>query len=304
MRHVFCYIAICAAVFTGPVFAQANPGAIVCPGDPPPDPKDSKDSKPSPHDVPTDTSAALACQWKAPKAVSDCLTALRLYTTYGAEPAVIKTLAEEAKDKLAEEQAAKEKAKAAASGEAIADKNSAEKRADKKSSKKPAPEKPADRSVVEGKKDEKPKSDGPLSPEDAASQALKKLVDSVPANEDLYRVANSQPDFVEKLAEANTLGTQTDNGARIFKAAEVLIDWIYTSRLGKQYLARVQGSIAQKDNLVAILQLLDALPTPADGKDETTKVYAANLETLRACYKMDSARLFKAVSDKIAGAKK
>ena len=55
MRHIYYAITICTAASLGLGFGQ---------------------------DIPTDTFKALAEEWKTPATTLNCLTALRLYTTY------------------------------------------------------------------------------------------------------------------------------------------------------------------------------------------------------------------------------
>lgn len=204
MRHTCAAITICTAASLGLGFAQ---------------------------DIPTDTSNALATEWKAPASTLNCLRALGIYTTY--------TL---------------------------------------------------------------PGSTVPLSPPDVAAAALKELLLGVPAADlptitDLYKVAQEHADFLDMLANANTLKTQPEQEEALFAIAGGLIKTIYdTTPDGKQNLAAVQASSAQKNYYLAIYQLLKAYP--AD------KAYADNLEILRACYKKNADRLFKLVSDRILGAKK
>jgi hypothetical protein len=141
----------------------------------------------------------------------------------------------------------------------------------------------------------------PLGPAEAATAALNELLKGIPANEDLYTVAQKQPDFVDTLAKANTLKTPQAQEDTLFGKVAPLIDKIYISRpRGKQNLAAVQESSAEKNSLLAIFQLLNAYP-PNNPIDQP---YADDLETFRACYKMKAARLFKLVGDKILPAKK
>jgi hypothetical protein len=178
-------------------------------------------------DIPTETSKALANEWKTPTTTLNCLTALRLYTTCTAK---------------------------------------------------------------EG--------DFPLSPQDAATAALKELLNNAPADdEDLYTVAQKRPDFLGWLTKANNLKTPPENKDKLLQAADAPIGEIYKSKLGKQKLAAVQESLAQEDYNLAIFQLLDAYPKP----DPINQAYADALETLRACYAMDANALFKLVSAKILG---
>jgi hypothetical protein len=202
MRHIYATIMICTTASLGLGIAQ---------------------------DIPTDTSNALAGEWKAPATTLNCLTALRLHTTYTAN---------------------------------------------------------------EG--------DLPLSPPDAVAAALRELLKGVSTNEDLYTVAQKQPDVLDGLTKANTLGTSPENEDALFGKAIPLIQSIYISKMGKQKLAAVQEFSAQKSNDLAIFKLLDAYPrsNPID------QAYADNLEILRACYKVNAGRLFKLVGDKIVPAKK
>ena len=201
MRHIYYAITICTAASLGLGFGQ---------------------------DIPTDTFKALAEEWKTPATTLNCLTALRLYTTY---------------------------------------------------------------TVKEG--------DVFLSPADATKAALKELLkDPLDKDrEDLYTVAQKQPEFLDWLARANGLETAQED--TLFGNVEKLIGTIYGSPKGKQALAAVQESSAQKNNYLAIFQLLDAYP-----KNTSSDQYANSLETIRACYKMKSDRLFKLVADKIVPAKK
>jgi hypothetical protein len=145
-----------------------------------------------------------------------------------------------------------------------------------------------------------PGSLAPLSPADAVTAALNELLLGVPAAvTDLYTVAQQRADFLDKLANANTLNPTAAQEDALFATAAARIQTIYASTPnGKRNLATVQASSAQKKYNLAIFQLLSAYPqsNPVD------QPYADSLEILRACYKKNTDRLFKLVSDKILGA--
>jgi hypothetical protein len=137
-----------------------------------------------------------------------------------------------------------------------------------------------------------------LTPHEAAKAALCKLIEGAPGNSDLYTADKDDPDLLDNLAKANTLGLKApDDEDGLFKKAGTLVDAIYSQPGGKQALAKVNESFVRKDNHVALFRLLDAYK-PADPKTLPT-----DLEILRAAFEMNTDRLAKLVANKKSAAK-
>lgn len=136
-----------------------------------------------------------------------------------------------------------------------------------------------------------------LTPDDVEKEALHVLLRDIPDDRwarflDLYTVAQSRSDFLDRLAKASSIDVPEET---LFNSSKGLIGTIYDQTGGKQALAAVQAAFDQKQLHLALFRLLHAYPRPyvldAD--------YTYNLEILRAAYKKDPATLFNLVTARI-----
>jgi len=107
--------------------------------------------------------------------------------------------------------------------------------------------------------------------------------------------AQGLPNFLDILAKANTLKKKKpDDEDALFGSTETIVGDIFETESGKIALVRIHDLFTQKNNYVALYELLKTAWVDHDEKD---------LEQLRAAFEMNSDKLAKQVAAKIQAPK-
>jgi endonuclease/exonuclease/phosphatase (EEP) superfamily protein YafD len=126
-------------------------------------------------------------------------------------------------------------------------------------------------------------------PESDAKEALKELQagDGDARHQELFKVAQEQPDFLNWLASATPKSYKVPDDETLFTQAKAVIAKVYTGQLDA--LSGVHKSSQAQYYALALFQLLNTY--------RTSTITLDDMQTLRAAYK-NPKRLFKIVDDR------
>jgi hypothetical protein len=142
-------------------------------------------------------------------------------------------------------------------------------------------------------------------------KVLVELHAASPENDDLFRAAlgnpdgygptaQGVPDFVDTISKANTRGKvatkdEIDYHHQLFACTKYILDQLFAKSGGKIALVKINDAFSQKNNYVAMYQLLDVV-WAQDGATYD----AEHLEKLRAAFAASADDLTKQIAAKVA----